>query len=153
MVERHLALAQRVARQVDEAPDLERLAEVPLNVVCFRFRPPGVPENQLDALNRKLGESILEDGRVYFGTTEYAGKVAFRPAIVNWRTGDDDVDLIAKVVRELGSRLVGGRSGSAARGVGGFVVVSITTSRCRAIRFISRSPRSRRFTICRRISS
>jgi len=105
MVERHLLLAQRVARQVDEAPDLERLAEVPLNVVCFRFHPPGVREDALDGLNRSLGEAILEDGRVYFGTTEYAGKVAFRPAIVNWRTGEDDVDLIVKVVRELGSRL------------------------------------------------
>src|SRR5258707_6736783 len=83
MVERHLRLAQRVARQVDEAPDLERLAEVPLNVVCFRFHPPGVPEDALDALNRKLGESILEEGRGYFGTTEYAGQVAFPPAIVN----------------------------------------------------------------------
>ncbi len=110
MVERHLRLAQRVARQVDEAPDLERLAEVPLNVVCFRFHPPGVAEDALDALNRQLGEAILEDGRVYFGTTEYAGKVAFRPAIVNWRTGDDDVDLIVKVVRELGSRLVGSKA-------------------------------------------
>jgi glutamate/tyrosine decarboxylase-like PLP-dependent enzyme len=107
MVERHVRLAQRVARQVDESPDLERLAEVPLNVVCFRFHPPGVSEETLDSLNRRLGEAILEDGRVVFGTTEYAGKVAFRPAIVNWRTGEDDVDLIVKVVRELGARLVG----------------------------------------------
>ena len=106
MVERHLQLAQRVAKQVDEAPDLERLAEVPLNVVCFRFHPPGIPDNELEHLNRELGKSILEDGRVYFGTTDYAGRVAFRPAIVNWRTGDDDVDLIVKVVRELGARLV-----------------------------------------------
>jgi glutamate/tyrosine decarboxylase-like PLP-dependent enzyme len=107
MVERHVRLAQRVAHQVDEAPDLERLAEVPLNVVCFRFHPPGVPENALDDLNRRLGASVLDDGRVYFGTTDYAGKVAFRPAIVNWRTGEEDVDLIVKVVRELGARLVG----------------------------------------------
>jgi len=107
MVERHLRLAQRVAKQVDEAPDLELLAEVPLNVVCFRYRPPGIPENALDDLNRELGASVLEDGRVYFGTTDYAGKVAFRPAIVNWRTGEDDVDVIVKVVRELGARLVG----------------------------------------------
>jgi glutamate/tyrosine decarboxylase-like PLP-dependent enzyme len=107
MVERHVRLAQRVARQVDESPDLERLAEVPLNVVCFRFHPSGVSEEALDDLNRSLGERILEDGRVAFGTTEYAGKVAFRPAIVNWRTGEGDVDLIVKVVRELGSRLVG----------------------------------------------
>jgi glutamate/tyrosine decarboxylase-like PLP-dependent enzyme len=107
MVERHLQLAKRVAQQVDEAPDLERLADVPLNVVCFRYHPPGVPENALDDLNRKLGASILDDGRVYFGTTDYAGKVAFRPAIVNWRTGEEDVDLIVTVVRELGARLVG----------------------------------------------
>jgi glutamate/tyrosine decarboxylase-like PLP-dependent enzyme len=107
MVERHLKLAQRVAQQVDEAADLERLAAVPLNVVCFRYRPRGVPENALDDLNRRLGASILEDGRVYFGTTDYAGKVAFRPAIVNWRTRDEDVDLIVTVVRELGARLVG----------------------------------------------
>jgi glutamate/tyrosine decarboxylase-like PLP-dependent enzyme len=107
MVERHVRLAQRVARQVDDAPDLERLAEVPLNVVCFRFHPSGVAENELDDLNRRLGASILDDGRVYFGITEYAGHVAFRPAIVNWRTGEEDVDLIVKVVRQLGARLVG----------------------------------------------
>jgi glutamate/tyrosine decarboxylase-like PLP-dependent enzyme len=105
MVERHLGLAQRVARQVDEAPDLERLADVPLNVVCFRFHPPGVPDEALDDLNRRLGQLVLEDGRVFFGTTDYAGKVAFRPAIVNWRTREDDVDMIVTVTRELGARL------------------------------------------------
>lgn len=106
MIERHLSLAQRVAAQVDAAPDLERLAEVPLNIVCFRFHPPGIPEADLDELNRKLGAMVLEDGRVYFGTTDYAGKVAFRPAIVNWRTQEDDVDMIVDVVRELGAKLL-----------------------------------------------
>ncbi len=112
MVERHLSLAQRVARQVQAAPNLELLADVTLNVVCFRFRPPGVPEEKLDELNRKLGEMVLEDGRVYFGRTDYAGKVAFRPAIVNWRTREQDVDLIVQVVRELGARLVQSSSGT-----------------------------------------
>jgi glutamate/tyrosine decarboxylase-like PLP-dependent enzyme len=106
MVERHLALARRVGEQVDAAGDLERLAEIRLNVVCFRFRPAGVPEHELDALNRRLGQMILEDGRVYFGLTDYAGKVAFRPAIVNWRTREADVDMIVSVTRELGASLV-----------------------------------------------
>ena len=105
MVERHLDLAQRVARRVDEAPDLELLSDVPLNIVCFRYRPPGVPEERLDALNAKLGEEVLLDGRVYFGTTRYDGKTAFRPAIVNWRTTEADVDLLVDVVRELGQRI------------------------------------------------
>ena len=105
MIERHVDLAQRVAGQVDGAPDLERLADAPLNIVCFRFHPPGVAESELDALNRRIGGMVLEDGRVYFGTTEYMGKVCFRPAIVNWRTTERDVDMIVEVVRELGSRL------------------------------------------------
>jgi glutamate/tyrosine decarboxylase-like PLP-dependent enzyme len=105
MVERHVELAQRLAAQVDAAPQLERLADVPLNVVCFRYRPEGVQEEQLDELNRRLGQAVLEDGRVYFGTTLQEGKVAFRPAIVNWRTGPGDVDLIVPIVLELAAGL------------------------------------------------
>lgn len=106
IVEGHLDLAQRVAERVDDAPDLERLAEVPLNIVCFRYRAKGMSEDELDELNRKLGDAVLKDGRVYVGTTLYGGRVAFRPAIVNWRTSEDDVDLLVDVVRELGARLV-----------------------------------------------
>jgi glutamate/tyrosine decarboxylase-like PLP-dependent enzyme len=106
LVERNLDLAQHLARRVDEAPDLERLADVPLNIVCFRYRPEGISDEALDELNARLGEEVLTDGRVYVGTTRYAGRVAFRPAIVNWRTREEDVDLLLDVVRELGASLV-----------------------------------------------
>jgi hypothetical protein len=67
-----------------------------------------VPEASLDELNRRLGQLVLDDGRVFFGITEYAGVVAFRPAIVNWRTREEDVDLIVSVTRELGATLAAG---------------------------------------------
>ena len=105
MVERHLRLAQRLARAVDAAPDLERLADVPLNIVCFRYRPGDLSDEALDTLNTKIGADLLADGRVYVGTTRYRGRVAFRPAIVNWRTTDADIDLMVEVVRELGARM------------------------------------------------
>jgi glutamate/tyrosine decarboxylase-like PLP-dependent enzyme len=104
MVERHLDLAQRLAGRVDASPHLERLGEVPLNIVCFRFRPPGVDDSELDELNARIGRALLADGRVYVGTTRYEGRVAFRPAIVNWRTTAADTDLIADVVVDLGER-------------------------------------------------
>jgi glutamate/tyrosine decarboxylase-like PLP-dependent enzyme len=106
MVERHLDLAQRVAARVDASVELERLADVPFNIVCFRFRPPGATETELDDLNRRLGEAILSDGRVFVGTTVYDGHVAFRPAFVNWRTSEEDVDKLLDVVVELGHRLM-----------------------------------------------
>jgi glutamate/tyrosine decarboxylase-like PLP-dependent enzyme len=104
MVERHLALAQRLGRRVEDEPELELLAPVRLNIVCFRHKPAGMDAEELDAHNLGLGEDVLADGRVFFGTTRYEGAVAFRPAIVNWRTTERDVDLIADVLLELGTR-------------------------------------------------
>jgi glutamate/tyrosine decarboxylase-like PLP-dependent enzyme len=105
MVERHLDLAQRLAARIDAEPDLELLAEVPLNIVCFRYRPVGVGDDALDELNRRLGEALVEDGRVYAGTTTYGGRVGLRPAIVNWRTTERDVDALVDVALDLGARL------------------------------------------------
>ena len=102
LVERHCALARRVAAQVSGAPDLELLAEAKLNVICFRAHPPGLDdEAALDRLNRELADAIVADGRILYGPTVHAGKVAFRPAISNWRTTETDADLIVAVTREL----------------------------------------------------
>lgn len=107
MIEEHLDLTAYLARRVDEAPDLERLAEAPLCIVCFRYAPPGTPDAELDALNARLGEALVADGRVFVGTTTYRGRTALRPALVNWRIRRGDVDLFVEVVRELGAELAG----------------------------------------------
>jgi glutamate/tyrosine decarboxylase-like PLP-dependent enzyme len=106
MIDRHLELAQHLGQVVDEADEFELLAPVRLSVVCFRYRPAGVPEADLDALNQRLGAALIEDGRVYAGTTTYRGMTALRPAMVNWRTTEPDVDLLVSVLRELGPGLI-----------------------------------------------
>jgi len=105
MVERHCALARHLAALVDAAPDLERLADVPLNIVCFRYRPAGgtVGPDALNEINRRLADALLDDGRVFAGPTVYRGQAALRPAISNWRTTAEDLDFFVAVVRELGA--------------------------------------------------
>lgn len=105
IVEGNLDRAAELATLVDSAPDLERLAEVPLNVVCFRARPAGVAEGDLDALNERLGDALLADGRFLVGTGRHDGRVALRPAISSWRTRPEDIALFVAVVRELASGL------------------------------------------------
>ena len=56
-----------------------------------------------------LGEALLEDGRVFAGTTLFEGRVAFRPAIVNWQTREEDVDVLVDVLIELAERLLEGQ--------------------------------------------
>jgi glutamate/tyrosine decarboxylase-like PLP-dependent enzyme len=106
VVERCLDIAAHVARTVDEGDDFELLAPAPLNVVCFRYRPRGLPEEELDELNLRIGRAILRDGRVYVGTTRWADTVAFRPAFVNWQTTTADADLMLETIRELGRMVV-----------------------------------------------
>ncbi|HKN92795.1 MAG TPA: pyridoxal-dependent decarboxylase [Thermoleophilaceae bacterium] len=106
MVERHVTIAAHLAARVRAEPEFELLAEQQLNVVTFRWRPDGVPEEELDELNRRLGAELLRDGRVFAGTTIYEGRIAFRPAIVNWRTQEADVDLLVDVLLELAPALL-----------------------------------------------
>ncbi|HET9322702.1 MAG TPA: pyridoxal-dependent decarboxylase [Gaiellaceae bacterium] len=114
MVERHLALARRLGGRIEDEPELELLAPVKLNIVCFRHRPAGMSEEELNEHNLALGADVLADGRVFFGTTRVGGKVAFRPAIVNWRTTERDIDLLADVLLELAAR----RGAGPGRGAG-----------------------------------
>jgi glutamate/tyrosine decarboxylase-like PLP-dependent enzyme len=111
MVERHLDIARHLAARVDSEPELERLAEVKLNVVTFRWRPQGVPEELVNDLNQRLGVELLRDGRVFAGTTLYDGRVAFRPAMVNWQTQAADVDLLVDVLLELAPKLLATATG------------------------------------------
>jgi glutamate/tyrosine decarboxylase-like PLP-dependent enzyme len=104
MVERHLDLAQHLARIIRESPDMELCGDVPLNIVPFRYRPRAASPESLDDLNARIARDVLIDGRIYMGTTRYRGMTVFRPAIVNWRTTEPDVELIVQVVRELGDR-------------------------------------------------
>ena len=110
MLEHHLDLALRVGDLVEQFEDLELLAPVQLNIVCFRYRPSSLGEQDLDRLNLKLGLDVLEDGRVYVGTTSYGGRAAFRPAIVNWMTTAGDVEMMIDVVRERGAHLLQSKS-------------------------------------------
>jgi len=117
MVERHLDLTAHLARLIDESPELERLADASFCIVCFRARPPGVAADALDHLNRRLGQALLDDGRVFVGLTVYAGRVELRPAIVNWRTTQADIDTFVEVVGELVARLVDSAEQSTSRAV------------------------------------
>ena len=106
MVQQNIDLAQYLCSIISDSPDLELLVEAPLNVVCFRFNPGGMPEERLNQVNRALGDALLADGRVFVGTTTLGEKVGLRPAIVNWRTRREDINRLVIAVRQVGERLV-----------------------------------------------
>lgn len=89
----HMRLARLFAGWIDTGRDFERLAPVPLSVVCFRARPAGVEAggDALDALNARLLDAVNGSGDVFLSHTRIDGRVALRLAIGHIRTTERHV--------------------------------------------------------------
>jgi aromatic-L-amino-acid/L-tryptophan decarboxylase len=92
-LDRHLQLARQFAAWVDGHADFERVAPVPLSVVCFRWNPAGrtLAGPELDAANERLVDAVNRTGEVFLSHTRLRGRVAIRLAIGHLRTQEADV--------------------------------------------------------------
>jgi glutamate/tyrosine decarboxylase-like PLP-dependent enzyme len=82
VISRTCALARYLERRIAETPELELLAPVELNVVCFRYRA-----EDAQRINPRIVIELQESGVVAPSTTIIDGRLAIRAAIVNHRTG------------------------------------------------------------------
>jgi len=87
VISRTCALARSLEHKILATPELELLAPVELNVVCFRYRAA-----DSDRLNANIVVALQESGIVAPSTTAIDGWLAIRAAIVNHRTGDREID-------------------------------------------------------------
>lgn len=98
-IAKDLAQAQRLAKAVEQEPQLELLAPVELSAVCFRHRGLGESsEEKLNDFNLTLLKRVVSRGRVYLSNASLNGKFCLRACIVNHRTKDADVDSIVSEV-------------------------------------------------------
>jgi len=100
----NVAQAAYLAQRVEAEKELELLAPVPLNIVCFRYRgKPAVAD--ADALNRALVVAIQEAGIAVPSSTILGGRYAIRVCINNHRTRREDLDLFLRETLRLGRDL------------------------------------------------
>jgi len=102
----HIRLAQMFAGWVDADADFERLAPAPFSVVCFRARPRGVPEEQLDGLNAALLDAVNATGRIFLSHTKLNERFTLRLAIGHLRTGEEHVRAAWDLLRDKLSYLL-----------------------------------------------
>jgi hypothetical protein len=94
-ISRTCSLARYLESRITEVPELELLAPVELNIVCFRYRAG----DDAHRVNARIVTALHEAGDVAPSTTIIGGRLAIRAAIVNHRTSRTDIDtLIDKVL-------------------------------------------------------
>jgi glutamate/tyrosine decarboxylase-like PLP-dependent enzyme len=104
VVQQTCDLARLLAARVDQEPELERLAPVTLNIVCFRYKAPGATAGDLNSLNVELVADLQEAGIAAPSTTTLNGVLAIRAAIVNHRTTEVDIAILVDAVLQAGRR-------------------------------------------------
>ena len=107
MIEKNCQQARYLAALVVQNHELELIAEPTLNIVCFRYRPNGLDEAELDRLNGDVVIELQERGIAAPSTTRLYGKLAIRVAITNHRSLREDFNLLLLSVVAIGSELLG----------------------------------------------
>jgi glutamate/tyrosine decarboxylase-like PLP-dependent enzyme len=99
-ISRCCALARYLESRIAATTELELLAPVDLNVVCFGYRAENAQR-----INPRIVIELQESGLVAPSTTVIDGRLAIRAAIVNHRTGRGDIDKLVEETVALGRRI------------------------------------------------
>jgi aromatic-L-amino-acid decarboxylase len=107
IIRRHVALADELAGWIRAHPAFEVMAPVPFGLVCFRWRPPGRGEEELDGLNERLLARVNASRRVHLTHTRLAGRYVIRLVVGQRETKREHVEeawrLIVSAAKEVES--------------------------------------------------
>lgn len=109
IVENNIRLAHQLGTFIEQSEAFCLLAPVRLNTVCFGLK--GVSDSAVVA---KFLQKLNATGKVFMTPTNYQGTPGMRAALVNWRTCDEDVELVTQLMLavlrgEDGTQEEGGR--------------------------------------------
>jgi aromatic-L-amino-acid/L-tryptophan decarboxylase len=100
-IEENVRQATLLGEMIDADECFELLAPVQLNIVCFRYRAPGLSDGELDRFNDDLVIRLQESGIAVTSSTSVGGRRAIRVNITNHRTRDEDLAILLNALKEL----------------------------------------------------
>jgi glutamate/tyrosine decarboxylase-like PLP-dependent enzyme len=107
LIEQNVSQARAFGECVARVPNVELMAPVALNIVCFRYAPRGWNDARTDGLNKELLLRIQETGLAVPSGSQIRGRYVIRVACSNHRSRWEDFEALARGVERLGSELAG----------------------------------------------
>ncbi len=106
MIAQNINQAFYLGEQVQQHQSLELMAAVTMNIVCYRYNPGSLDDDQLNILNKELLMRMHELGVAASSSTLLNGRYAIRVAITNHRTRLKHLDEMIAGTIEIGDRLM-----------------------------------------------
>ena len=105
LIQQNIDQARYLAGLTHTSPELELLAPVTLNVVCFRYTVPDLDDTALDELNKQIVIELQEQGIAVISGTTIKGKYVMRVGNTNHRSRREDFDTLVREVTRVGKEL------------------------------------------------
>lgn len=92
IIKENIEISRWVKDQIENSDEFELLAPVPLNLICFRYRPKGLKdEDKLNQLNARLLEGLNKTGEILLTQTKLNDKYTIRFVSGNNNTSLEEV--------------------------------------------------------------
>jgi len=98
-IERCCALARHLHDLLSAQADFDCLAVPAFNMTCFRYRPPGVVSDNLDAFNRALRQRLAAGPEAYLTGCSARGRYWLRAQIMSEHVDEDSLDSLPDILR------------------------------------------------------
>ena len=105
MMARNVEQAHYLGQLIEKEQNMELLAPIGLNIVCFRFNPGRLDDETLNALNKEILIQLQEQGICAPSYTTLNGRYCLRAAIANHRSVQDDFDVLVGEAVRIGQKL------------------------------------------------
>jgi aromatic-L-amino-acid decarboxylase len=101
----HIHIASELKKMISEESDFEILAPVIISVVCFRYKPQGYSEEEINALNEKLNHQLNDTGKLYLSHTVLNGRYTLRMVTAQTNVRLEHVERAWKLIRAMARKL------------------------------------------------
>ena len=105
IIRKNIGQAKYLSMLVQQNRELELMAPVSTNIVCFRFNPRK-EDIDLNKLNKELLMRLHEKGIAAPSYTRLKGNYCLRVANVNHRSAKQDFEILANEVIKIGNEIL-----------------------------------------------
>ncbi|NUQ23474.1 MAG: aminotransferase class V-fold PLP-dependent enzyme [Saprospiraceae bacterium] len=105
LVRQNIAQAYYLADLIVKEPKLELMTPVSMNIVCYRYNPGDMTNEQLNALNKEILMLLHERGLAAPSYSLIDGQYVIRMANVNHRSRKEDFEALVHDTVELGTQI------------------------------------------------
>lgn len=100
IIREHVAWARELAAWISARDDFEVMAPVPFGLVCFRYRPAGKSDEEVEQANRRLLERVNAGRRFHLTHTRLNGRYVIRLVVGQRATGHEHVEAVWREIQD-----------------------------------------------------